>query len=510
MYQASTKEQLFREPSRARLIYGIAVLWAIVVAFAGVWWLAEYGFESRDSKFYLLPWCVAAGIVIAAPSAYLIYQRRFDPFHPIVFAGWSYFLPGFVVGGLLLASGYAQPYFLVYVLDESHTLPLTLFYATVAYACLALGFSIPFFGRFGRWLGNKLPAWEPRSGSIPLPAVVLLCLGASGTVISFLVGLFGYQHTDEVPVYSGLLFLVTLLWIEGSFLLWLYAFRIRAFAARIIIISGLIVFAIARAIFAANRASLMQSVLLAGFAYVLARGKLSGKQYSVGAVLLILALFIGMIYGTTFRNLKGSQERVSTADYTTAISDTFTDVSDRDVSSMFFDVLDGLANRMDAASSLAVVVSNYEVLAPAEERWGISNNIVVDTVSFLIPRVIWSDKPTGIPAEKYAELYFNYSENAFTMTPMGDLLRNFGPWGIPVGMLLLGGVLRLLYASLIEGRSFSFWRATVYFMMLTSISYEGTYGLILPFLVRAGAAAFLGILILRLLALFTPGKLSGE
>ncbi|MFL6374497.1 MAG: hypothetical protein ACJ73D_07530, partial [Pyrinomonadaceae bacterium] len=419
MYQASTKEQLFQDPSRGRLIYGIAALWIVVIGFAGVWWLAEYGFQSRDSKFYLLPWCVATGIVIAAPSAYLIYRGRFDPFHPIVFAGWSYFLPGFVVGGLLLASGYAQPYFLAYVLDETHTLPLTLFYAAVAYACLALGFAIPLFGGIGHWIGNKLPAWEPRSGSIPLPAIVLLCLGASGTAISFVQGLFGYQHTDEVPVYSGLLFLVTLFWIEGSFLLWLYAFRTRVSAARIVLIGGLVFFALARAVFEGNRASLMQSVLLAGFAYVLSRGRLTGKEYSVGAVLLVLALFIGMVYGTTFRNLKGSQQQVSTADYTAAISDTFTNVSDRDLSSIFFDVLDGLANRMDAASSLAVVVSNYEVLAPAEERWGISNNILVDTVSFLVPRVIWTDKPVGIPAEKYAELYFNYSENAFTMTPMG-------------------------------------------------------------------------------------------
>jgi hypothetical protein len=35
-------------------------------------------------------------------------------------------------------------------------------------------------------------------------------------------------------------------------------------------------------------------------------------------------------------------------------------------------------------------------------------------------------------------------------------------------------------------------------MLLTSISYEGTYGLILPLLVKIGLTAILGIIIVRL------------
>src|SRR5204863_7131767 len=123
-------------------------------------------------------------------------------------------------------------------------------------------------------------------------------------------------------------------------------------------------------------------------------------------------------------------------------------------------------------------------LASDEERWGISNNILVDSTIFFIPRVLWESKPIGLPTRSYGDLYFNYADNSFTMTPMGDLLRNFGPIGVRLGMLRLGFVLRVIYAALVEGWSFSYWKTTLYFMLLTSISYEGPFGMIIPTLFK--------------------------
>jgi rfaE bifunctional protein nucleotidyltransferase chain/domain len=116
---------------------------------------------------------------------------------------------------------------------------------------------------------------------------------------------------------------------------------------------------------------------------------------------------------------------------------------------------------MDSISSLAVIVSNYEALAPYEESYGMDNNIVNELSTFFVPRVVWKDKPVSIEPSAYGDLYFNYPENSFTMTPMGDLLRNFGPIGVPIGMLILGFLIRVIYAALIEGQPFSFWRSTV-------------------------------------------------
>jgi hypothetical protein len=86
------------------------------------------------------------------------------------------------------------------------------------------------------------------------------------------------------------------------------------------------------------------------------------------------------------------------------------------------------------------------------------------------------------------------------MTPMGDLLRNFGPWGVPIGMIILGFLIRIIYAALREDREFSYWRAAVFFMLLTGISYEGSYGVIVPYLFKVGVTALLGVVIIRFFA----------
>jgi len=83
---------------------------------------------------------------------------------------------------------------------------------------------------------------------------------------------------------------------------------------------------------------------------------------------------------------------------------------------------------------------------------------------------------------------------------MGDLLRNFGPVGVPIGMLMLGMLLRLLYSTLIEGAAVSYWRTVIYFMLLTAISYESTFGYIVPYLFKIGIAAIVGILLTVIVA----------
>jgi hypothetical protein len=161
-----------------------------------------------------------------------------------------------------------------------------------------------------------------------------------------------------------------------------------------------------------------------------------------------------------------------------------------------------LAERLDAVSSLAVVVSNFERLAPYEESYGLDNNIIKDTLTFAIPRVIWADKPVASEPRAYGDLYFNYSENSFTITPMGDLLRNFGWEGIPIGMFLLGLLLRTIYVALVENQKMSLWRVTLFFMILTNVSYESFYGGILPFIVKVSVTTTIGLLIIN----FFTGK----
>jgi hypothetical protein len=489
-----------RDPRSNRLLYGILFLWGVAFAVILVALIGAYGFTSPNTRYYLLPWCVATGIVVAAPSLWLAYRGEFHPFHPVVFAGWSYFFPAFVIGGILLAAGFTEPYFLTFVQDEHYNLPLTLVYVMIGYSCLSIGFFLPWAARAGHWLAIKLPSWDLKDRDIPIPAVLLLAVGVTTLIVSFFQGLFGYQRAEETPAYAGLLFLITLFWLEGLILLWLCIFRsggVRQYFFGALLVGGTII----RAAVRGDRYSLVQAGIVFAFAYVFAHGRLNAKHYVVGILLIAVCVMAGMIYGTSFRDIKGTEKATDPGEYIAAVGTTFDTLSQQDLSTTVAVGGTALAGRLDAVSSLAVVVANYEALAPYESSWGISNNIYVDSVTFFIPRILWPDKPVAIEASKYGDLYFNYDENAFLITPMGDLLRNFGPVGVPIGMLILGMLLRLLYATLVEGLPFSYWRATVYFMLLTAISYESTFGYIVPYLFKIGAACISGIVMVMLVAL---------
>jgi hypothetical protein len=502
MATPQTSLRLPPDRTRSSLIYGIMLVWGLLSGIAAVWLLAEFGFSTSDTKFYLLPWCLATGLVVSAPSAYYIYKKTFDPFHPLVFAAWSYFFPGFFIGGLILAAGFSQPSFLAYIQDESYNLPLTFAYIILGYAGLTAGFMVPQAARAGRWLGNKLPEWQMTDTEVPLPGLILLSLGVAMILLSFVQGLFGFQRAEELPIYNGILYLVTLFWIQASFMLWVYVFRAKQISIpQLLVIAALVVTTLLRSAFLGNRGGLTQAAIVIAFGYVFAGRKLTSRHYAAGSIILALALLIGMTWGTTFRTIKGSQEQVSPGEYAEMVGRTFDKMSREDLSTAFGKGLSALAERLDSVSTLAVVVSNYEQLAPYEEQWGINNNIYLETVTFAVPRILWPDKPVALDPLRYSDLYFNYGENAFLMTPIGDLLRNFGPFGVPLGMVALGLLLRFIYAALIEGRPFSYWRAVMFFMLLTNISYEGTYGSILPTVCKVGFIAIVGILIVRLVVL---------
>ncbi len=127
--------------------------------------------------FYLMPWVIMIGFVLSIPSFYLFYKNKFDFFHPLVFAAWSYFIPAFFLGGLILASGLSKPYFLSFIEDEKYNLPLTLIYVAVGYISLTIGFYIPFSKKIGKKVSAKLPAWDWNSKQILFPALMLLALG---------------------------------------------------------------------------------------------------------------------------------------------------------------------------------------------------------------------------------------------------------------------------------------------------------------------------------------------
>lgn len=482
---------------RANFLLPIAVLWGIGVIFVIAYYLIDASLNSTGTKFYLLPWTFLTGAVILAPSIFLYIKGKFDPFHPLVLAAWTYFFPAFFVGGLILSGGFSNPFFLNFIQNEEYDLPLTLVYVMVGYAGLTLGFYLPIGKRIGEMISRRLPVWNWSSQQIFKPGLILLGLGLANTVLAFSVGLLGFQKVEEIGAFDGLLFLLSFFLLEGSFLLWLAIFRTNKLNFNHYLILGILILtALSKSAFQGNRGSLLQFFIMVAFAFVVSGRKVLLKHKVWGVVLTSLALFFGMIYGTAFRSIKTTEEQISMDQYAENILLTFEKISDQDLSANLENGFLAISERIENVSQLAVVVSNYESLANYEAGYGLDNNIWKDSINFLIPRAIWSEKSVATDAYKYGELYFDFGENAFTLTPMGDLLRNFGPVGVPIGMMILGIYLRLIYTSLVENQEFSYWRKTLYFMFFTGISYEGSFGLFIPYDLKIGFISIVGLIII--------------
>lgn len=486
------------QPPRPNFFYPILIFWGGII-FTILAYLFYDSFSSNsNTNLYLLPWCFVTGFAISVPSLYLLYKKQFNPFHPLVFPAWSYFFPAFAVGGIILAFGLSQPYFLVFVQDESYNLPLTFIYISIGYLSLALGFYLPYSNKIGLAISKKLPVWNWSPQNILIPGIILLLLGFFNNFFAFAMGVIGYQQVAEIGTFDGVIFLVTLFWLEASFILWMCIFRSKQFTfLHYVTIGILLASSLIKSAFQGNRGSLFSIFILIALAFVASERKILLKHKVMATGLLFFVIIIGMIYGSTFRSIKSVKDELSVEEYAGIIVQTFEKISEQDTLTVLTEGFGHLGERVEGVSSVAVVVSNYEKLSIYESGYGLDNNIIKDTLTYLIPRVIWTDKPLATDTKNYGDLYFNYSENAFTLTPIGDLLRNFGPWGIPIGMIFLGSLIRIMYSTLIEGQTFSYWRATLYYMILTSISYEGSYGLIIPYVIKVILVSLIGLILIR-------------
>lgn len=452
-------------------------------------------------NIYLVPWLIGLAAVIAVPMLFLYRKGRFTFVDPLVFATLSYIFPAFVIGGLFFALGLSQPYFADLIQDQHETLPLTVMIVGLGYAGLSLGYLLPIGAKFGGWISDWLPASNYSPDSYIIPGQILLFSGIMNTIVTLVLGQFGYQRAAEFTSYDGIIFFTTLFWVQASFLLWYVVFKRRkwdltaGFLVAVLLVTSLVKF-----LFSGSRGNIIQLFLLISFAYILSGRRFTVKQGAVAAILLTIGLTVGMIYGTTFRNVKGSEESQSVANYTENVFATVEQVGRGNVVESLTFGAESFAARIDILSTLAVVVSNHEQLAPYEEIYGLNDNIWIEMTTFMIPRVLWPSKPVVSDPRRYSDLYFDFAGSSYALTPFGDLLRNYGIPGVPIGMFILGVVLRLIYRALVEFQQPVIWRLTLYFMLLTSISYEGFYGTIIPTLFKIGFTALIGIVVVNFMA----------
>lgn len=456
-----------------------------------MWLLMGDSFSRLKLDYYLLPWLAATAIVLLSPTIYLLYKNKLDIFHPLVHASWSYWFPSIVVGGLFIATDFIQPYQLSLLSDPRSDLVWTCIHVMTGYAAMTLGFYIP----LGRWCGEyasrKMPAWDWQPKQVLLPAMVFFSVGLGFYLLSFLSGVVGFSLNEVTNAFSTLYYTLSFLGLEAGFLMAMYIFKSpRIKFEHILAFSLILLLLITRMSLGANRSSILLIVTLLAMAFFYSGRRLTPTTGSVFAALALLSIVGGMIYGTTFRNVKETEDRIGFDQQLDTVGRTLDLISTQDTGKVLNEGFTNLAERIDGISSLGVVVSNYERLTPYEASYGIEGNIFRDIWISFIPRFLWENKPNTSDARAYSDLYFNFNGNSYAITPIGDLLRNYGSLGVPVGMFILGIFLRIIYSALIENQTITIGRATAYYMFLVSLSYEGFYSTILIYGWRILALAF--------------------
>ena len=499
MYQPKLLD-LLPASRRLNVFVPIAILFTLAFIAALVMLIFGNGWSTPFTEIYLLPWIAFAGAVVLAPGVYLAVRKRFDLFHPLVFAAWSYFIPAFILGGLFLASGWSQPYYLAFVPDLEYYLPLTLGYVALGFAGLTLGFTLPFGGTVGAWLSEKLPVWDWKPADILFPGVLLLGVGIFFSTSAFTAGITGYQRGSLLETFDATLSFFTYFVPVSSFMLWYAIFRVERRTIHFKLVAVLLIALVPfSTLLSGSRGGLMHNLLPIAMAFWLSGQRIRLQHGVMLGAVLAGAVLLGVVYGTTFRNVKGSEEEVDLNTYLDNSGRALEIMGNRGVQDNMAFALDTLSQRMETTSSLAVVVANYESLETYAGDYGLAGNIWTYTWTAFIPRFVWPDKPIISDARAYSALYFDYGDNSFAITPIGDLLRNFGPVGVPIGMAILGIALRILYTSLVHGQIRSVWRSSAYYLLLIKISYEGFYGTILPDFIRMAVIVLIAGLIINIL-----------
>lgn len=470
---------------RGGLLLPALLLWAagIVLGLTFLWFESDANLS--DGRYYLLPWAALAGIVILAPSVYLYYKGEFNLFHPLIFAAWSYVFPAFVIGAVLVNFEMVDWYFLSFIEDPQYNIPLSLVYISIGFIGLTAGYFLPIGKKIAEKVEPKLPQWNWQPENVWLAGLLLLATGIAVNAFGFLQGLVGFQRNIDVSIFDGLVFFLLIILTAGMVLLWLAIFSVRQRTGAFYLIVGLLVaFIPIRMAVLGSRSSLLIGLIPVVYAFVASGRKIHWKTGLTFGVLAAVGLFIGVTYGTTFRQIKGSEARVAAGDYFGQVIATIDHLSEKDLFVTFADSGQALANRVENLSTVAVVISNHDQLAQYEAAYGIENNIINDLFTSFIPRFVWPNKPGTSDARAYSDLYFDYGENSFAVSPFADLFRNFGPIGIPIGMLLIGIYLRFIWDLLYDSRDPAMWKKVAYFLLLTVVSYEAFYATIFPSTIR--------------------------
>ena len=403
-----------------------------------------------------------------------------DFFSPPLRACWLFFIPQFVVPIVLLVTNqYTLTSVGLLLSDPMKARTMAVWFAVAGLVFLCLGYLLP----VGKPI--TLSVLDLPSRRLRLPAAILMVLGIVGYMGSLRTGVAGYQLVAQVSSQGALFSGLTSVGDVGILLsFWCFLDNRRDWP--LLTVAALIL--VGRASLSGSRGELFNSLILLMGLYQYHHKGLSMRRLAIWAICGALVLAFGMSFGSLFRTEKtrmvGRASSLGIADTMRISAIALQEMSKTPINDLATFTRDSIFERLDGISSLGVIISLHADLKSSEVAVGIDGNILKDLVASFVPRFLWPGKPVIGNSEIIGNLYFNTSGTSPATTYMGDLYRNFGLFGIFIGMALLGVSLRLLYRWFIEGQKLQPLRCALFLVIGMGVNYESLYSQFFPGLIQ--------------------------
>ena len=425
---------------------------------------------------------ITANIAVWGIPVFLeIKGKQFDFFHPLVFAAFVFALPMIVIKGSYLAFG-GRSSLLALTNDPDHYVHLALGWMAIGWSAVLLGFYLPRGGLIVK--GIRLPKWLRTEHKLRLlPVLVAFIIGVIFNLLMIREGAFGSSLSEisgdlslvsVLRPLSGIMSMAFFLLVFGTTrYIGAKGWRLSAIFAGITVIGFMLV--------SGSRSALFSTMIIVTMAIFYGRyARIVARKLIPFLAISVLALFAGVLVISQFRNI-----RVSTyGDLPVSMEETISLMGGalQNTGQLLFNEQVGLigtslVERFVGIDTFGVTLARAESLQSAEKEAGINNNILNELIVGFVPRAIWPNKPlVGEFGLAFTRIYLESpyrSSNGPTM--FGDLYRNFGYFGIPIGMFIVGLYLRLLYGSLIQRGVRSTFAPLFYVFLYGVFNWEATY-----------------------------------
>ncbi len=379
-------------------------------------------------------------------------RQQLDLFEPIHLVGVINFLY-FGMGSIWTL---ADPEHVAFDQHAVEYVPITLFFAVLGHGALLVGY-------YGPWFAPRTT--RPSRERIR-STMFLLAPG--------LIGLLGYASfaslkrvmavTGRFSIISSSLSQLSTLFLFAWALAWLLFLSKRRLRGLKLVLFGVFVPGILPIIYGTmNDKSLTLSFMgIPIIAMWYGRRKIPWRTLLVVGMVAVFVVF--PVYNTvrTFDpNMSNSQRLTLT--YQSMSSWNSESYMDRSVGSF--------KSRLALINAMTVVVRDTGRWVP----YGMGESIFLPTLTFLIPRVIWPDKPLFVHGrtfgEKFRLIHPLDKRTHIASTIPGELYWNFDVPGVIIGMALWGLMLRWIYRRYGEGAGLDPIRRATFIVLLVSIAH---------------------------------------